>query len=289
MKNIILVDFSWLYNKYYFVAKVKPLQDRVTLESLSNEVHDMLYRFFSLVKENYTSCKVLLVLDSPLSSTKNFSLCKEYKQQRDKEGKTEVYKYFKDIVGRLSKELSSDFLFVRAFGYEADQVIAFLAEKYQKERKVLIFSGDKDLLQLSYYENVDISDKYEKGRFLIKSDKEIFQKFKNSKGEDFTRVSTNKKDILKYRSLKGDQSDNLSPVFPRIKDKEIIDIIKNYWVDDQTEGLSEDRINDILEDLNGDNPILAQKLEQAKNIWLRNYEIMNLYGLTGLVVKKVRR
>ena len=289
MVDLILIDFSWLYNKYYFVAKVKPLQTSTSPEALKPQVHDMLLQFLSLVAKNYSSSKVLLVLDSPLSTTANAVLCAEYKRNRDTEGKKEVYKYFKDIVGKLSQELPENVLFIRAKGFEADQAIAYLAEKNKDNKEIIIFSGDKDLLQLSCYENVDISDKYEKGRFLVKSDKEIFEKFKNSKNEDFTRISTNKKDILKYRSLKGDVSDNLSPVFPRIKDKEITQIIKDYWIDNQEEGLSSERADKILEDLDYDNPVLAQKLREAKDVWLRNYKIMNLFGLQGLTIKRIKK
>ena len=290
MFDLILIDFSWIYNKYYYVAKVRPLhtnKERESSEYLIPNVRDMLFRLFGLIEKSYPSSKVYLVLDPPLSSTENFSLCSDYKQNRNKEEKKEVYKNFKRVVGELTQLLNKKFTFVRALGYEADQVIASLAEINQEDKKVLIFSGDKDLLQLSYFPNVEISDKFEKGQFLLKSDKEIFEKFKNSKGEDFTRISTNKKDILKYRVLKGDTSDNLSPVFPRIKDTEIISIIKEYWVDNQEEGLSEVRVSDIISDIRSDNKDLAEKLENNKETWLRNYRIMNLFGFKDLPIKKV--
>jgi 5'-3' exonuclease len=287
MFDVILVDFSWIYNKYYYVAKVKTLGGEASAKELSLHVCDMLYQFFTLVQKSYPSSKILLVLDSPLSTTDNLKLNENYKQNRNKEEKEEVYKYFKNVVGMLSTEFNNKVNFVRAIGYEADQVIAYLAEQYQRKYKVLIFTGDKDLLQISYYKNVEISDKYEKGMFLLKTDKEIFEKFKNNKGEDFTRISTNKKDILKYRTLKGDQSDNLKSVFPRIKDAEIVDIIKNYWVDDQEEGLSTVRINSIIEDIRGDNSKLAEKLQENVNTWYTNYKIMNLYNLEGLRIKRV--
>lgn len=289
MFDLILIDFSWLYNKYYYVARVKPLKTIRELESneyLIPEIRDMLLRFFRLVERSHPSSKVLLVLDAPLSTTENYSLCEEYKQNRNKEEKKEVYKRFKDIVGEVSLSINNNFSFIRAVGYEADQVIAFLAEANQ-DKNVLIFSGDKDLLQLSYFPNVSISDKYEKGMFLVKTDDEIFKKFKNNKGEDFTRISTNKKDILKYRVLKGDPSDNLPPVFPRIRDTEIVSIIKEYWIDDMSEGLSEQRIKDIIDDLKEDNRELAKKLRKSREIWLRNYKIMNLFGLKDLPIKKV--
>ena len=287
MYDLILVDFSWIYNKYYYVAKVKPHlhKSEMTQEALNLQVLDMLNRLFKLIRGSYPSAHILMALDPPTNSTKNFGLCSDYKQNRNKEEKKEVYSAFREIVGKLSKKLDNKFCFVRAEGYEADQVIAFLAEKYQK-RNVLIFSGDKDLLQLTYYPNVDISDKYEKGIFLIKTDEEIFSKFKNSKNEDFTRISNNKRDILKYRVLKGDTSDNLGPVFPRIKDSEIVSIVKDYWVDE--EELTEARINDILDDIEGDNKALADKLRESKETWLRNYKIMNLYNLGNVCLKKVR-
>lgn len=289
MFKLILIDFSWIYNKYYYVAKSKPLRTLKELESkehLIPTIRDMFLRFFGLVEQSYPSAHIFLVLDPPLSSTENYALCEEYKQNRNKEEKKRVYENFKEIVGELSLKLSKKFTFIRAIGYEADQVIASLAET-NRDKKVLIFSGDKDLLQLSYYENISISEKYEKGAFLLKTDKEIFGKFKNSKGEDFTRISTNKKDILKYRVLKGDTSDNLGPVFPRIKDTEIKSLIRDYWIDDMSEGLTEARINDILDDLKDDNRELAKKLEENKDNWLRNYKMMNLYGFKDLPIKKV--
>ena len=289
MFDVILVDFSWIYNKYYYVAKVKTLGRETEPDKLSLQVCDMLYQFFSLVQKNYPSPKILLVLDSPLSMTDNFKLNADYKQNRNKKEKDEVYKYFKNVVGTLSTKFNNKVNFVRAVGYEADQVIAYLAEQYQNKYKVLLFTGDKDLLQMTYYNNVDISDKYERGMFILKTDKEIYEKFKNNKGEDFTRISTNKKDILKYRTLKGDQSDNLKAVFPRIKDTEITDIIKNYWVDNQEEGLSLERIQSIIEDIKGDNCKLAEKLQENINIWYTNYKIMNLYNLEGLKVKRVAK
>ena len=93
---------------------------------------------------------------------------------------------------------------------------------------------------------------------------------------------------MKYRSLKGDPSDNLSSVFPRIKDKEIAEIIQNYWVDNQEEPLTETRIEDILEDLEGDNPTLANKLRENKEVWLRNYKIMDLLHVDEIKVRRLK-
>ena len=284
MKNLILIDFSWLYNKYYFVAKQNTHNTSKNTSEIST---DMLRQFLSLVGEKYSKAKIILALDSPTASLKNFELCPEYKQQRNKEEKKEVYKDLDFITARVKNSLNSQsFALIKAKSYEADQIIAYFVNKFHDKCKIIIYSGDKDLLQLTYYDSVRVSDKFKDGKFLLKKNEEIFDKFKNSKGESFTRISENKRDILKYRVLKGDPSDNLSPVFPRIKDKEIISIIKNYWLDE--EELTQERITDIVEDIKGDNPVLAEKLSDNAEIWLRNFKIMNLFNVENIELVRLK-
>lgn len=286
MKRLILIDFSWLYNRYYYVASYGssngPVDIRANLER-------MLLQFLTLVHRSYPSARVLMALDPATSSLKNKAIFEGYKQNRNKEAKKEVYYFIVDIIKILSAKLDSEvFSFIREKGYEADQLIAFIVKKHCKNCEIIIYSGDKDLLQLTSYPNTFIADKFEKGHFCIKTDDEIFEKFQNSKKEDFSRISKNKRDILKYRSLKGDPSDNLSSVFPRIKDKEIAEIIQNYWIDDQEESLTEARIDKILEDLKGDDPALASKLEENKEIWLRNYKIMDLLHIEDITIRRLK-
>ena len=288
--KLILVDFSWLYNKYYYVATYNvSSSEELTSKAVKAQLLHMLTQFLMLIEKSYPKARVMLAMDSPTSTLKNFQIFEGYKQNRNKEEKKKVYANLDFIVKELVKVLNPKvFYFIREKLYEADQLLAFMVKKYHEKNEIIIFSGDKDLLQLTSYSNTYSSDKFEKGKFLIKTDEEIFQKFKNSKGEDFTRISKNKRDILKYRSLKGDTSDNLEAVFPRIKDKEIMNIIQEYWVDDQEENLSEERINDIIEDIRGDNEPLANKLEGSKEIWLRNYKIMDLLHVNDINMKRLK-
>ena len=289
MKRLILIDFSWLYNRYYYVASynISMSEGQVDLKEV---LERMLLQFLTLVHRSYPSAKILMALDPSTSNLKNKAIFEGYKQNRNKEAKKEVYQHIVDIIKDLSSKLDSEvFYFIREKLYEADQLLAFTVKKFHKTHEIIIYSGDKDLLQLTSYPNTFIADKFEKGHFLIKTDEEIFQKFKNSKGEDFSRISTNKRDILKYRSLKGDPSDNLSSVFPRIKDKEIAEIIKNHWVDNQEEPLTEERIDKIIEDdLQFENPSLAEKLRSSKDVWLRNYKIMDLLHVDDMNIRRLK-
>lgn len=287
MFEIILIDFSWLYNRYYYVAKYQADVKRVPMEERTNFIKvtllNMLTSFFKVVKEKCFTAKIILALDTPTSQLVGSPSKEGYKQNRDKEEKHEVYENLNAVIANLSED--GKLTFVRAWGYEADHVIAYLAEKYCENKAVLIYSGDKDLLQLTYHKRIKVSDKFEKGQFLVKTDCDIYNKFKNSKGEDFTRISEDKRDILKYRTLKGDPSDNLKPVFPRIKDSEIADIIKNYWVDQ--EEFTTERAGKIIEDIRGDNPKLAVKLQESIDNWVRNYSLMNLHGIKDLKIKRI--
>jgi 5'-3' exonuclease len=288
MRKLVLIDFSWLYNRYYYVASYKASMSEEPVDVRAMLEH-MLLQFLTLVHRSYPSAKVFMALDPSTSTLKNKEIFEGYKQNRDKEAKKEVYHFIIDIIKLLSAKLDSEvFYFIREKFYEADQLLAFMVKKFHKNHEIIIYSGDKDLLQLTSYPNTFLAEKFEKGHFLIKTNEEIFEKFKNSKGEDFSRISTNKRDILKYRSLKGDPSDNLSSAFPRIKDKEIAEIIRGYWIDDQEEPLTEVRIEKILEDLEGDNPSLANKLRENKEVWLRNYKIMDLLHVDDIEIKRLK-
>ena len=238
--------------------------------------------FFETMLRYYKTDKAIAVLDSS-EITKNKEVFPQYKGKRieNKGLKEGLLKALPSLISKFNKSIS----FVKAPTYEADQVIAYLTKKHYDEREVIIHSGDKDLIQLTSFPNVYISDKFEKGSFILKTDDELFEKFKNSKGEDFKRISTNKKDILKFRTLRGDSSDNIPAVFLRIKDTDIVDIIKNYWVTDVP--LSEEIIEGIIGNIRDNNEKLASKLLESKEAWLRNYKLMDLLNLEDIKIKKV--
>lgn len=287
--NLILIDFSWLYNKYYFVSSYTITQEfegEKPQDELELRLYGMLSQFLKRMGECYPDSRIFCVLDSPTSTLKNKDIFDGYKQNRDKEAKKEVYSCLNRIIKALANFLPKSFSFIKAKHYEADQIISYMIKKYGKDRETIIFSGDKDLIQLTAYPNVKTSDKFEKGKFIIRTDVDLFAKFKNSKGEDFTRISTNKRDILKYRVLKGDPSDNLSPVFPRIRDTEIGDIIKECWTSEDY--LTEDIMDAVVESVRVTNTKLADKLGASKDTWLRNYKIMDLFYVDDIEVKELR-
>ena len=138
MFELILIDFSWLYNRYYYVAKYQadlkgiPFEERTGW--IKTTLLSMLTSFFKVVKEKCFTAKILLALDTPTSELVGSPSKEGYKQNRDKEEKHEVYENLNAVISALSED--GKLTFIRAWGYEADHVIAYLAEKYCDSKKI---------------------------------------------------------------------------------------------------------------------------------------------------------
>ena len=74
---LILIDFSWLYNKYYFVAKQKESKNT------SDLTFKMLFQFLTRISNCYRG-NIYVAIDSSTKNTKNYSLNSSYKQNRNK-------------------------------------------------------------------------------------------------------------------------------------------------------------------------------------------------------------
>lgn len=102
MKRLILIDFSWLYNRYYYVASYGSSEGPVDIRA---NLERMLLQFLTLVHRSYPSARVLMALDPATSTLKNRAIFEGYKQNRNKEAKKEVYFFIMDIIKILSTKL----------------------------------------------------------------------------------------------------------------------------------------------------------------------------------------
>jgi len=126
-------------------------------------------------------------------------------------------------------------------GIEADEIMASVVKRYSE--KILLLTGDNDLLQLIDGERVKVIRKIKKSGIEYVTDDYIKQKFE---------VNPNK--ILFYRILVGDDSDKIPGVF---SESDARQIIRNY-----------DTLDDFL-----DNLIIGSK---EYNSLIRNRELMEL-------------
>jgi DNA polymerase I len=138
---------------------------------------------------------------------------KEYKGTRDKAPPTlyEQFPYVKDIARAF------DIPIYEKAGFEADDVIGTLAKTAEKEGlNVVILSGDKDPLQLVdekikvLYTRKGISDTVLYGETEVKE-----------------HFGLTPKQLIDYKALKGDSSDNI-PGVPKVGDKTATDLLKEY-------------------------------------------------------------
>lgn len=220
---------------------------------------------FIALDKNNTFSKKYVVLDGKYCSQRQKSLLPGYKAGR--ESKENIYKHVEPFVKELS-DCCKTVTFQRADRYEADEVIASWA-KYLKDDEIYIYSGDKDLIQLTFLGNVYIGDhysnKYPLSVIPYTADDMIqkVSKISNGKFKDY-------KNILKFRVFRGDSSDNIPPVIPRLASKTIVDVIDNWDLSAPLNTVVVDNmINQIL---------LTKKVDRDElfgNI-VRNYLLMNL-------------
>lgn len=157
-------------------------------------------------------------------------------------------------------------LFVTSDNHEADEVIASFVPYYNENAIIHIFSGDKDLLQLCNYENTFVGEKYTNGLEIKPyTTEEILEKFnKVTQGR-----LQNLKDLVKFRTFRGDTSDNIPAAVPRITTKAIFDIIENCWSKDEPLSIEVAlRMSNYL-------GVGSKVLEHSDEI-LRNWNLMNL-------------
>lgn len=257
----VLVDFSYYYNKAYFVSS-----QRETKEEQEKCLFGILYRTIEFFEKATDTDKIYIVLDG--KEIENKQLFEDYKQNRKKDN-DKVYSNLDRAVALLSE--FPKVVVLRNQKKEADEVIGYLALKLKEKKDTLavIFSGDKDLLQLTSIHNVRVGSEIKNKKVHLLSDTEIFSKFCNSKKEDFTRVSNKKADIIKYRVFKGDTSDNIPPPIPRLRDTDIVTIVRTWKYDITNEN---EWLNFAIEL----EPTLWEKVKEHKEEIIRNYKLMCL-------------
>lgn len=208
MTDKLIVDFMYLWNKLYYVCG-----DNVTDKVL--EIID------KIAEENHYS-KVAFVLDSATSTHKRKALLEQYKGNRG--DKTKVYEAVQSCI-QQAKEKYPKFCFLTSTDYEADDIIVSLCQ-LSRHCNISVYSGDNDLYQLLPLDYVSISDKYTGGMRLKPVNRDdIIKKYMKKYGI----VEFNITDVVKWKTFKGDSSDNIPVAVPRLPNYLIQALITEYW------------------------------------------------------------
>ncbi len=188
-KNLFLVDGnSYAYRAYYAIKGLKNSKGFPT---------NAVYGFFNMLNRiiNEECPDYMAVAFDVKAPTFRHEVYEDYKIHRKPMPE--------DLVSQLpwiKKVLSAIGITIcEAEGYEADDVIASLVNKFKKEINIFVVSDDKDILQL--IDNNVMVYKYHNGKKIILNSEKVKQKY---------GIYPDK--IPDFLALKGDKSDNIPGV-----------------------------------------------------------------------------
>lgn len=259
-EKILLVDFMYLWNRIYYAIG----------QNQGGDYYKHMLGIMEKININPAYSKKYIVLDGINGTQRQKELLPSYKEGRAP--KAEVYAKISQFI----KECTINYVnlnFIRANNYEADEVIASLAIKFSKKnKKVFIYSGDKDLLQLLVYPNVSVGMKYT-GNFQLQpfSEEELQKKMDTISNGTINEVG----DILKFRVFRGDASDKIPAAIPRFPSKIIKELINNVWTG--VTSFNDDLFaNMVLYLYNNKQEKYSKQLVESFDDVNRNWELMQL-------------
>lgn len=246
--NLLLVDgSSFLFRAYFGITL-----DMTNSKGMSTKA---IYGFFSMFDKIIADFK-----------PKHIAVCFDLKS---KTFRNEIYKDYKANRNVMPEDLAEQIPYIKKIldlkgikrfeveKFEADDILGTLSYKF-KDAKPLIFTGDKDLLQL-VDENINViinkkgMSEYERYDINLMNEKYGFY------GDAF----------VDYKALKGDTSDNI-PGLPGVGEKTAINLIKEFK---SVENLKKDIEN--------------VKNERIKNIIKNNIEILDISKKLSIIKKDV--
>ena len=232
---LILDSSAVLYRAYYALPKLTAKNGQLT-----NAVYGFLLIFLKAIKDFHPHY-IAAAFDFPAPTFRK-KIYDEYKATRKKmpdELKAQI-PILKQILSAFGIPL------LEKKGYEADDIIATICSHFKKDNiEKIILTGDRDLLQL-INENTRI--------YLLQTGiKKVKLLDKNGLVRDYHLTP---REILDFKALRGDNSDNI-PGVPGIGPKTAIELIKRFQNLENIYHVLETREQEI-------NPSLKDKLKRYK-------------------------
>lgn len=246
MKNLLIIDtFALIFRAYHAYPADLTARDGTP----TNAIFGILQMVMSIVEKYEPDC-IVFALES---RTKTFreEMYEAYKANRKEPD--ENIKIQIEIIIKILRDL--DVLCLSVDGYEADDVIGSIVNKYaSKYKKIEILTGDRDLLQLIRKNVFVLLPGFVFSQIKIYNEKEFVKKY-DVKVEDY----------VFYKALIGDTSDNIKGI-PGIGPKTAVKVINQF---NDTEKL--------FANLDSIDPRIASKLENELDN-LRTYvELSKVY------------
>jgi len=188
MNTLLLIDGNALMHRAYHALPPFKTKDGTPTNAV--------YGFISILNKailDFNPQNVIVSFDTPVPTFRK-KMFKEYQSHRPKmeDELSQQFPIVKEVldaghITHLEKE-----------GYEADDVIGTISKKFHSNGdRVLILSGDKDILQLANEKVFVVTPQLGFGKQVIYSTEEVKKRF-----------GIEPKQIPDFKALMGDQSDN---------------------------------------------------------------------------------
>ncbi|TSC89772.1 MAG: DNA polymerase I [Parcubacteria group bacterium Gr01-1014_3] len=250
MKTLFLIDSHALIHRFYHALPPLTASDGTP----TNALYGVAATTLKILKENKPDY-IAAAFDRPEATFRKEAF-KEYKAQRPAAPD--------DLIPQLQKTREVfDAFKVKTFeipGYEADDIIGTLVEKFKNDPgmaggRIIIFSGDNDVLQLVEGQKV-------LGQIIKTGMSETV--LYDEPGVEAKYDGLGPKRLPDYKGLIGDTSDNI-PGVKGVGPKTAVTLLKDFGT-----------IEEIFDSLAIINPKISKKLEGQKEIALMSKKLATI-------------
>lgn len=269
--KLLIVDLNHLLYRYgdrFFL-------EYITLEQALNNIDNAI----KTVKDYIKSDKVIIVADLSCPSRKlyykellNNTDETEYKEGRKRNDKWDI------LNNEVKKMLSNKYSYIRAFDYEADDIITSLVSRLNDKVEKYILTIDADLLPLIdeytsillFRKNSQLDDV---NKYVLFTKDNFERRIKDLKSFQARGITLN--NFLLIKMLIGDKSDNI-PRVAKHTSKNIVDFIKWTNLDKDFKWsyfLTNEEVSNEL------NKIILNKKEKEQA--LINFKLMKMNSSLG--------
>ena len=192
MKKLVIIDtFNFLHRAYYAIPKSFRAPDNTPTNAVYG-VCSMIISIINELKPDY----MIAALDSqkPTFRSEEFSNYKAQRKEMDEELRVQIPIVF-DAIEKLGV------MKLNCEGYEADDVIGTLVERYKDSFEIYILSNDRDMWQLIT----------QTVRVLLPNTKGFFEEINADNVKE--RLEFAREHLVDYKALRGDTSDNIPGVY----------------------------------------------------------------------------
>jgi len=192
MKKLVIIDtFNFLHRAYYAIPKSFRAPDNTPTNAVYG-VCSMIISIINELKPDY----MIAALDSqkPTFRSEEFSNYKAQRKEMDEELRVQIPIVF-DAIEKLGV------MRLNCEGFEADDVIGTLVERYKDSFEIYILSNDRDMWQLIT----------QTVRVLLPNTKGFFEEINAENVKE--RLEFARDRLVDYKALRGDTSDNIPGVY----------------------------------------------------------------------------